>query len=174
MLLNVSFKKCNNRSYCLQIILTMSRLGQFKNGSELSPYTVTHDKVTPTRKNFIRMGLYLHIMIADAMPYSLLMQAVFTPTLLQNAANCVYDPIRYIYILIYICIVGSPVIAITSYISSKAADDMISHVAYKHYIRTFSLITFRVSLVIFILVVGAYLISTTVLPESVQACSKFG
>lgn len=120
------------------------------------------------------MGSYAYTMIADAMPYSLLIQAVFTPTLLQNAANCVYDPIRYIYILIYICIVGSPVIAITSYISSKAADDMISHLVHKHYIRIFSSIILRVSLVIFALGIGAYLISTTVLPESVQACSKFG
>jgi len=49
------------------------------------------------------MDSYLNIMIAAALSYFPLMRAAFIPTLLQSATACVYEPLRYIDILIRSC-----------------------------------------------------------------------
>jgi len=110
--------------------------------------------------------------MVEAISRDLLQQTIFEPILSQSAAACIYDPLQYIDIVIYACVVGPPVITLISYASSRVVETIFFHSIYQHYVNVLATILFRISFVIFTLGTVIYLMLSTILPEAVQACSS--
>lgn len=73
--------------------------------------------------------------------------------------------------IIYLCLVGSPMVLITTHVTSYLVTETLYNQKSGHYIRIASAISFRTAIVTFVLGIGIYLVLTTALPEPVQACS---